>query len=185
MAKDVNKLPRIIREIRKVQKSKIIAGVLAPEDSEQAIIAGANEFGATIKVTKAVRGALMAQLIEAGASDLIKLIPAVGSVINIPERSYIRSTFNDPKTVDKAIDFIGFGITRIIQGGGDAEAALKAAASSVISSIQLTLRDDIEPENHPITVAIKGSDGTLRDTGRLAQSIAAKIEGEVNKEVAA
>ena len=185
MATGKNSLPRIIKELKKIRRSKIIAGVLAPEDSEQAIIAGANEFGATINVTKAVRGALMAQLIEADAKDLIKMIPAIGAVINIPARSYIRSTFNDPKTVDKAIDFIKFGIDRIIQGTGDAEAALKGAASSVVSSIQLKLRSDIQPENHPITVAIKGSSGTLRDKGRLVQSISARIEGEVNSEVAA
>ena len=43
-----------------------------------------------------------------------------------------------------------------------------------------TTGDDIEPGNHPITIAIKGSSGTLRDTGRLAQSISGKIEGLVS-----
>ena len=180
MATDKNRLPAIIRELKKIQGSKIIAGVLAPDDSEQAIIAGANEFGATIVVTEKMRKAIMAQLIEADAKDLIKMIPAVGAVINIPERSFITHTFRDPTAIDKMFKFISFGIDQIIAGKGDAEKTLKAGLSSIISSIQIRITSDIEPSNHPITVAIKGSSGTLRDTGRLAQSISGKTEGAVS-----
>jgi len=180
MAKDVNKLPDIISELKKIQKSRIIAGVLAPDDSEQAIIAGANEFGASFIVSEKMRKAIMAKLLDAGRKDLIKMIPAIGSVINIPERSFITHTFKDPTAIDNLFKFISFGIDQIIAGKGDAEKTMKAGLSSMVSSIQKRITDDIEPSNHPITVAIKGSTGTLRDTGRLVQSISGRVEGAVS-----
>ena len=131
MATDVNRLPRIIDELKKIQNSTIDIGVLSEAGGELQIIAGANEFGATIDVTDKVRKALMARLLEADRKDLIPRLPPIGGVINIPSRSFIRSTFDDPQAIDKAFKFMEFGIDRILSGEGDALQALQASAASM------------------------------------------------------
>lgn len=185
MATDVNGLPRIITEFRKIQKSFIDIGILGPAGSKIVQIASSQEFGAVIEVTVRVRKALMRLLIEAGRSDLIKLIPQVGGFMSIPSRSFVRSTMDDPKAIDKAFTFLEFGIDRILSGDGDALQAMQASAASLISSIQLTIRSDIQPPNNPITIALKPSDQTLVVEGRLSQSVSARIGGAVQSMVSA
>ena len=185
MATDVNGLPRIARELRKIQKSFIDIGILGPAGSKIVLIASSQEFGATIEVTERVRKGLMRLLIEAGRSDLIKLIPQVGGFMHIPSRSFVRSTFDDPKAIDKAFKFLEFGIDRILAGDGDALQAMQAATASLISSIQLTIRSDIQPPNNPITIALKASDQTLVVEGRLSQSVSGRIDGAVQSTVRA
>jgi len=185
MPTDTNGLPRISAELRKIQKSFIDVGVLGKEGSEKVIIAASNEFGATIEVTDKVRKALMAMLFEADRKDLIKNLPPIGGAINIPSRSFVRSTFDDPKAIDKAFKFLEFGIDRILAGDGTALQAMQGAAASMISSVQLKIRSNIEPSNNPITLALKANDRTLVVEGSLSGSISAKIDGAVNEEVAA
>lgn len=183
MATDKNGFPRIITELRKIQKSFIDVGVLGKEGSEKVIIAASNEFGAVIEVTDRVRKALMAQLIEADRKDLIKTLPPIGGVINIPSRSFIRSTFDDPKAINKAFTFLEFGIDRILAGDGTALQAMQGTAESMISSVKLKIRSNIQPSNNPITLALKSTDQTLVVEGSLSGSISGKIAGAVKEEI--
>lgn len=185
MATDKNGLPRIVTELRKIQGSFIDIGVLGPAGSKIVLIASSQEFGAVIEVTIKVRKKLMALLIEAGRKDLIKLIPQVGGFMSIPSRSFVRSTFDNPQAINKSFKFLEFGIDRILAGDGTALQAMQAAAASMISSVQLKIRSNIEPPNNPITIALKPSDQTLVVEGRLSQSISARIGGEVNESVLA
>lgn len=185
MATDVNGFPRIIRELRKIQNSFVDVGVLGEAGSEMQIIASSNEFGATIDVTEGVRKALMALLLNADRGDLIKNLPAIGSVINIPSRSFVRSVFDDPKAMDKAFKFLEFGIDRILSGDGDAFQAMQATAVSLVGSVRLKIRSNIEPSNNPITLALKPSDNTLVVEGRLSQSVTGRIGGAVQEAVSA
>lgn len=185
MPTDTNNLPRIVRELRKIQKSFTDVGVLGEAGSEKVIIAGANEFGAVIEVTEKVRKALMAILLNAERGDLIGSLPPIGGVIIIPSRSFVRSTFDDPQAIDKAFSFLEFGIDRILSGDGDALQAMQAVTASLISSIQLKIRSNIEPSNNPITLALKAGDKSLVVTGSLSQSVSGKIGGAVQEKVSA
>lgn len=185
MATDVNGLPKIIRELRKIQNSFIDIGILGPAGSKVVLIASVQEFGATIEVTLKVRKALMRLLLEADRKDLIRIVPQVGSVINIPSRSFIRSTFDNPQAINKAFKFLEFGIDKILSGDGTALQAMQATAASFISSVQLKIRSNIEPSNSLLTLALKPSDTTLVVTGRMSQSVSARIDGAVKETVAA
>ena len=185
MATDKNGLPRIITELRKIQNSFIDVGILSQAGGKIVLIASSQEFGATIEVTERVRKGLMRLLIEAGRSDLIKLIPQVGGFMNIPSRSFVRSTFDNPQAIKKAFTFLEFGVDRILAGDGDARQAMKAVISSLVSSVQLKIRSNIEPENNPITKALKASDQTLVVEGRMSQSVTGRIGGAIQEEVSA
>ena len=82
--KEKNRLPEIAKELREVSQAEIKAGVFNPGSLEFAI-AAAHEYGTNIGVTQKMRGWFLAQGYP---------LTAATTHIRIPERSFIRSTFD-------------------------------------------------------------------------------------------
>ncbi len=86
----------------------------------------------------------------------------------VPERSFMRSTMMSNRAQ----------FTRLVRDvfkkaktPADIERRLDQLGARAVREVVKTIRSDVPPPNAPSTVAKKGSSGTLRDTGRLAQSI--------------
>jgi hypothetical protein len=98
---------------------------------------------------------------------------------NVPERSYLRSTFDEKARVyrrrltrglEQAVDA---AIVRNGKGTMTAtlERALQTLGTQVARDVQMKVRDLRDPPNAAITIERKGSSNPLVDTGRLRGSI--------------
>ena len=95
---------------------------------------------------------------------------------HVPERSYLRSTIdeNQKKYLDMLTKATGDTIDK---GAGAMRRELGKVGAVATADVQRKIRDLREPPNAPSTIAKKGSDNPLIDTGRLRQSIDWKVEG--------
>lgn len=136
--KDENHLPQMISKLKEADGKEIKVGFLGRNkaESEAAIVAKANEFGVTIRTKKAT--------------------------IVIPERSFLRSTIDDPKTVDKVMDTV----KRLLLRGANVKQLLNSIGISLIDAVREKLSSNIQPPNAPSTVRQKKSARTLIATGQ-------------------
>lgn len=88
---------------------------------------------------------------------------------NIPERSFMRSTFDEqlPK-IKRDMDA---QYAQIASGKSTVYRALSIVGMRHQEDIQKKIQSGVKPENAPSTIARKGSNKTLIDTGALVQSI--------------
>ena len=160
--KDVNRIPELRKKIKKMTASEIQGGVLGNE--QLAIIAGANEFGARIEVTDAMRKVLAWKGLY---------LKKKTEYITIPERPAIRNTFDNKKNIKEVYDIAG-GVYDI---DANLNTTLKAMGEKLVSQIQKSIKSNYSPKNHPFTVKQKGGKNkTLINTGRYVQGIRYKIK---------
>jgi phage gpG-like protein len=88
---------------------------------------------------------------------------------NIPERSFIRSTFDANSEKLKKIK--EEEAIRIIAGQSTPQKSLARIGEWMATKIKLRIKDNIPPKLSPYTIAKKGSDVALIDSGQLIQSI--------------
>lgn len=156
---EVDLIPFLSDSSNGLDGAEVSAGVHADEGGELLMIANVHEFGASIRVTKKMRGWFMAN----GFTP-----PKEGSTIDIPARPYIRPGLdNHEREIGQAVD----GLFEELLSG-------RITAKGFLNQIGLVLRQFILDEygkNGPplssMTVQMKGSSGKLEDTGRLRQSI--------------
>lgn len=101
--------------------------------------------------------------------------PAAG----VPERSFIRRTFEQKR--DELAQVCGLLAREIITKGMDPLKALARLGAWGAAEVKKTITqgEGVPPPNAPSTVAAKGSDRPLVDTGRLVGSINFEVvEGE-------
>jgi phage gpG-like protein len=98
----------------------------------------------------------------------------------IPERSFLRSTFDQ-----KREELVRTGeklIGEVLDGKMEVDRALGLIGAQLASDVKTKITSSIPPPDKPATVARKGSSTTLIDTGRLRNSITwaldDKSEGE-------
>lgn len=101
----------------------------------------------------------------AGVHEFGATIQTANGTINIPERSFLRSTFDKNHTrylaaVRKLSDLVLIGKLEIKQ-------ALGIFGERATSDVKKTIEDGIDPENAESTIARKGSSLPLVDTGEL------------------
>jgi len=96
--------------------------------------------------------------------------PAAG----IPERSFIRRTFADPAPTKAVAARL---VTQVVEGGMSLRTALDALGAWGAAAVKKTITagPHIPPALKPATVARKGSDRPLVDTGRLVGSISWEV----------
>ena len=94
----------------------------------------------------------------------------------IPERSYIRRTFEKDEAARAAA--IGKLTGRVVDGKLQPEQAMGLLGTREVAAIRNTIAGGahIPPPLQPETIARKGSDRPLVDTGRLLNSIAYVVE---------
>lgn len=120
--------------------------------------------------------------VEGGDISMIELaaIHEFGSpAAGIPQRSFIRSTFARSENVNAMIELTAKLTTKVIHGM-KLETALGLIGAWGVARIRETINERLtvgpEPqENAPSTIAKKGSDLPLVDTGRLKQALTWKV----------
>lgn len=91
----------------------------------------------------------------------------------VPERSFMRSTFDEQ--VNRWFTITKKYHSAVLAGKMDVYQALEKMGVIIKSDIQAKITSNIPPPNSPATIARKGSDRTLIDTGQLLNSVTQKI----------
>jgi len=160
-------LARIRRELGALSKMSVHIGILGEADSEMLTIANVHEYGCTINVTPKMR----AYLHYMG----LHLKPDT-ETINIPERSFIRASFDTgqselAKIADNAIG-------KVINGKKTAKEAMEEIGLLAAQWTQNYINDGyVTPENSDFTLDRKSQSTTLVDSGRLVGSITHEVRG--------
>lgn len=147
--KDIDRgYDRIKKQLFRRGTSRLVVGILAPE--------GQKDRGG---VTNAQLGAIH----EFGAPRA-----------NIPERSFLRRTFDERQAEYERS--LRSAIGKVVDRGGSLRLALERLGARAAADVQNTIARGIPPPNAPRTVAKKGSSTPLIDTGQLRQSISYDVE---------
>lgn len=140
---------RIVRTATALGRKKLKVGVIGSE--------AANE---------ASPGITMARL--AGVHEYGAVIDTGAGIVHIPERSFLRGTIEAAGNYRREIDALA---KSVIDGKRTEEQALGLLGAKMVGDVKKRIAAGIGPANAPSTIAAKGSDTPLIDTGRLRQSI--------------
>ncbi|MCM2366644.1 hypothetical protein [Proteus sp. FZP2095] len=173
--------------IRAMGKKKVVVGVPAATNNlregelSNAMIAAVHEFGATInhpggtsygyRTEKDARDGKSRFLrngqgyMETGKTGAHK--------IKIPERSFLRSTFNEQKENWSKLIIKGFH--HQLANNGDINSVLGSVGGVMMGDVQRKIESGISPANAPSTVRKKKSSKTLMDSGALKSSITYEV----------
>ena len=192
-------LPHVEKELSELLRKKVIVGPSAQNGSELAMYAAANEFGAEITPKSATFLAIPVRPEAKERSprdfDLKPVFPKDGTPylakieggavipyyilkkkVTIPERSYMRSTFDRRETQDKLMRVLKDSIKRLIAGAMRADDVTNALGASLAASVKSQIASNIGPPNASITIALKrGKSTTLVDEGHLVKSISWEV----------
>lgn len=158
--KDTNNIPKLKKNLKKISGKKVEVGIFG---KELALIAGVNEFGTKIKVTKKMRDYLRVKGLFLKKST---------TKITIPERSYLRSSFDNKKNIDQAFKFA----QKILDTNENINQALNSLGVKMSAIIKKKISSNIPPTNHPFSIEQKGGKNkTLIDKGVLLNSVRHEI----------
>lgn len=154
-------------KLKELNGMRVRVGIVGKSDSKLLTYAAVNEYGANIKITTKMR----------------KFLHWIGihvknetTHIVIPERSYIRSTFDNKKVFEKLRKKIQPLLKSVLNGGNDAIDILDFIGLQLTSDVKRTIAEMKEPENHPVTIERKGKGkGLLVDSGRLTNAISYEV----------
>jgi hypothetical protein len=172
----------ILKNLKKLDGAYITAGVHGDQGSHMVYIANLHEFGSQPWMVGTKQAYFMARYLmgldpdaadkDAKAHFWAVYWKLVGKVMQIPERSYIRSTFDTHQaTFQKAAD----RVLDAVLVGEDADHVLKEFALFVQTMFRRGLLAVKNPVNAPLTIALKGSAQPLVADGRLRMSIVAVV----------
>jgi hypothetical protein len=94
--------------------------------------------------------------------------------IVIPERSFLRSTFDS--NFKKWLKIFGQKLNRVIDGHSSIDQLLNFIGLTIEKDVKNKIRELKKPPNKPSTINKKKSSNPLVDTGQLVQSIRFAIE---------
>lgn len=162
--KDENNIPKLLKVLDELESNKIEIGIFGSDDSTVLMIASVQEFGCKIDVTPKMRAYLHSQGLHLKAST---------TQINIPERSFIRSGFDEQKgryekQAAKLLD-------KVLHLELPVDTFFDTLGEYVAGQLQTYLTDISTPANHPFTVANKESTNPLIDSGRMRQAITHRV----------
>lgn len=147
------------------------------DDDKKLLIASANEFGAIISIdpVKAKRAKRFLAILA--KKHGITLVPNGKDYIEIPERSFFRSTFDDVEIQNKVVETVSFYLHQYLEGRNTAREILTRAGNILRNAIQARIASQLPPSNHPLTEAMKGHNRTLEGTSKnLIKSIKLVVE---------
>lgn len=125
-------------------------------------LAGAKQ----VSVLVGIRGAQGSDLVTYAAANEF-------GTERIPERSFLRATVDNERV--KYTGLLEQAADRLLDGDTPA-AAFGILGMVAVGDVQRRIRNRVPPPNAPLTIAKKGSDVPLIDTGRLRQSIDYVVE---------
>lgn len=189
-------LDKLTKNLEKLGKTSIQVGVFGEDSAEMVQIARVHEYGMTIKPKKAkaltipvspkAKGKRARDFpnlfrpkgtrvlaIPKGKDDIEVLFVLVPS-ITIPERSFLRSGFdeNESYIADKMESLM----PDVVSGEIDIDVFADMIGLEFAGLIQKKLRSITSPANSSTTKTVKGSSNPLHDTGRLVGSIRHRVE---------
>ena len=150
--RNVSRIREIQAVLREFSRYAIEIGVFAESGSSKdgvsyALIAGVHEFGVTIKQAK-------------------------GDIV-IPERSFIRSTFDEKN--EQWFNFVKKRMPAVLTGTMPVKRLMELLGEKIVSDIKKKIKDIDDPPNAASTIAQKGSSSPLIDTGGLRMRITYKV----------
>lgn len=168
--RDTNNIERLKKDLQKLGRSTLKVGVFGGEKQEGADIdlvdlASIHEYGCEIPVTPKMRAWFAYNGYPLKKST---------TVIRIPERSFIRSGFDE--NVDKIADKVQEVIPSVLESEVDPDIFMNAIGLEFAGLIQKKLRSIQDPPNSQMTIDRKGSSNPLQDTGQLVESIRHEVE---------
>lgn len=163
--KDENSIPKYIEMLEQLTSTIIEVGIFGEDSSEILMIANVQEFGCNIKVTDKMRNYLHAIGLH---------LKKTTREIRIPERSFIRSGFDDKES--KIRNTANKYLEQVLGMELSADAFFNTLGEYIVGQLQEYMTDLRIPPNHPFTIEQKGSSNPLIDTGRLRQSITYRIK---------
>lgn len=92
--------------------------------------------------------------------------------IGVPERSFLRGYFHENSAT------VAEATLRLFRSRGANAATLEVLGAWIVGQIQTRISNRIPPPNAPETIARKGSDVPLIDTGQLRSSVTHKVEAK-------
>ena len=158
--KDENKLPELEKRLKKMDGKSVQVGFLGQDFIN--MIANVHEFGATIKPKK---GKYLAIPTKTGI--ILK------EEVKIPERSFVRTSFDNKQNIKKIVD----EAKNVYDLKIEPNKILDRIGLKMTAEIQKKIKSNISPANAPITTEMKGGKTkTLIDTGRMVQGVTHKIK---------
>ncbi|MGY3186451.1 hypothetical protein [Lysinibacillus sp. TE18511] len=142
---DKNNTVRLKAVLKELKEYSVEVGIFGSD--EYVMIASVHEFGATIR-----KG---------------------GGTITIPERSFIRTTFDEKN--EEWFNFFKKQIKRVIAFEMDPKTSFERLGARMVGDIQKKITDLDAPPNAPSTIAKKGSSNPLIDTGGLRMRVTYKV----------
>lgn len=195
---DHSGLDKMMNELEQLDHLSIEIGVFGSDDSFYAMIAGVHEFGMTISAKgKYLVIPLKAKykgvdpktldlfflhtkeghnfLCKNVGKDKIEFCYMLAKQVNIPERSFIRSTFDE--NMDNWVAFFSKRIEMICMGQLTAKEAYSQLGAQIVGDIQKKMRNIKEPPLSGVTKAARrgNSDNPLIDTGQLRQHVTWRV----------
>lgn len=163
--KDTNNIDKVMHNLKQLDGKQIKVGLFGSDSSELVMIGAVHEYGVEIPVTDKMRA-----WFAANGYPLRKET----KVIKIPERSWLRSGFDE--NIDKIADKIERLLPDVLEGQVNPKLFMDAVGMEFAGLIQKKMRDLRKPPNSQMTIERKGSDNPLIDTGRLVGAIRHEVD---------
>lgn len=167
-----SKLQAIIDKLEQIKRLSVVVGVPMAKnavrgETNNATIAAVHEFGAVVTVTPKMRSFLHYAGIH---------LKKETEQINIPERSFLRSTMAENK--DVAVSSLAQGINDALFGNSDVKTPFETLGRNMAGMVQRKIQSGLSPPLSTATIARKGSSKPLIDTGNLLQSITWEVRDD-------
>ena len=163
---DKSRVDEVLKALEELESMYVVVGVLSSADGQLQMIANVHEFGCDIPVTDKMRNFFFAKFNVHLRKDT--------KVIRIPERSFIRSSFDkyESKLLEK-----GDLLTEVVDGNISAREFYEFLGQTCVQIIQDFIVNEVNsPANSALTIENKKSSNPLVQTGRLVNSIAYEIK---------
>ena len=190
-----NRITSLVTEMQELNHLYLVVGVPVGDEFLQ-MIARVNENGLTLRakhnyltIPTAVangrkakdipglfrpKGKMVLAVADKSSHNGIKVMFVLKESVRIPPRPFIRFTYNHYK--DEWQSLIRRQIVLLMDGKTTARSLMNAVGRRISNDIKRTIKQMQSPRNAPLTVARKGFDDPLIDTGKLIGSITWKIE---------
>lgn len=191
----------LMKELKELDRYAVEIGVFGEDDSFYAMIATVHEFGMHIKAKNGKNLSIPVHKNAVGKSpkDFSGLqpmfsrkngVPEVYGLgmpkgkelemyfllkesVNIPERSFIRSTFDDRN--DEWMSFVEERIQRVCDLEMTAKQVFEQLGAKIAGDIQKRMTQLRSPKNAALTTSNKGSSNPLLNTGELRRHVTWKV----------
>lgn len=142
---DTNNISRLKDVLKELKNYSVEIGIFGSD--EYVMVASVHEFGATIR-----RG---------------------GGSITIPERSFLRTTFDEKN--EEWVNFFKNQLKQVLALQMDVQTLFNRLGARMVGDVQKKITDLDAPPNAPSTIIKKGSSNPLIDTGGLRMRVTYRV----------